>query len=191
MVNGATVNIASSSAARTTTEKSINKHTVGSTANYLYQSNSGVSTVTGENRSPTYTDTGSTASPTTQMVHQTTVSSLSESTWVDEEMNSEGDYEEEEVEGEGGYRVTRGINSSPQWKWNGKRVEKGKRDWGEISFEMRGATLSLSSVRPTDSGNYTCHHRGKERFSFKVIVAGGSHEVIKVENTVVISVSLI
>lgn len=187
MVNGVTVKVArnssntnrrgSPSVATTTTGDSINKHTMGSTANELYHSNWGVSTVTGKNRSPIYTDTGSTASSTTQVVHPTSVSRLlkSESNWEDKEMETEGYYEEEEEEeGERGSRVTRGVNSSPKWRWNGKMVGKAKRDWGEITFESRGATLTLSSVRLADSGNYTCHHRGRDRFSLKVIVAGES-----------------
>uniref|UniRef100_A0A4W6FW84 Interleukin 6 receptor n=1 Tax=Lates calcarifer TaxID=8187 RepID=A0A4W6FW84_LATCA len=63
------------------------------------------------------------------------------------------------------------VSTVHRWKWNGWTVGNGKRDWGEIAFENRGATLSLFSVRVTDSGKYTCHHRGRERFSLKVIVA--------------------
>ncbi|GAA6220665.1 interleukin-6 receptor subunit alpha-like isoform X1 [Lates japonicus] len=63
------------------------------------------------------------------------------------------------------------VSTVHRWKWNGWTVGNGKKDWGEIAFENRGATLSLFSVRLTDSGKYTCHHRGRERFSLKVIVA--------------------
>ncbi|XP_070692203.1 interleukin-6 receptor subunit alpha [Pempheris klunzingeri] len=131
----------------------------------------------GQHSNPTYAaensipaDTGYTASPT--VVQPTTTPRLlkRESSWEAEEMDGEGDYEDEEdEEGEEGSRVTRGIKSRPQWKWTGREVGKG--DWGGITFERRGTTLSLSSVRARDSGKYTCYHRGRERFSIKVNVA--------------------
>ncbi|XP_023264705.1 uncharacterized protein LOC111656990, partial [Seriola lalandi dorsalis] len=187
MVNGVKVKIAtdssntnsreSSSAAPTTTGNIINnKHTVDSTVNVGYHFNpeAEVSAVTGGNRGPRYTGTVYTASPTTAMVQPTSGGRLlkGESSWETEEVDGEVDYEEdEEEEGERGSRVTRGIKSMPQWKWNERTIGSGKRDWGEITFEKRGASLSLSSVRVTDSGKYTCHHRGRERFSLKVTVA--------------------
>uniref|UniRef100_A0A8C9YE85 Interleukin 6 receptor n=1 Tax=Sander lucioperca TaxID=283035 RepID=A0A8C9YE85_SANLU len=114
--------------------------------------------------------TGYTASPTTHTVWQTSVSRLlkDESDWEAKEMDGESDYEKE---GDEGSRVTRGIKSRLQWKWNSRTVGKGDRDWGEITFERRRASLSLSSVRLTDSGRYSCYHRGRERFSLKVNVA--------------------
>ncbi|XP_026228161.1 interleukin-6 receptor subunit alpha isoform X2 [Anabas testudineus] len=177
MVNGVTVKRAKNSSntnkrgnpsvAPTTTGNSINKHTMSSTASNLYNAASALTEV---NKIPTYTDTGSTASSTTLVVHPTSVSRplRSVSNW---ENDGNSDYEEEEDEVEEGSRVTRGINSSPQWKWNGEVVGKEKRDWGEMTFERRGATLSISSVGVTHTGNYTCHHRGKERFFLKVVVA--------------------
>ncbi|AWO96592.1 putative otoancorin [Scophthalmus maximus] len=95
-----------------------------------------------------------------------------ESHWEAEEVDGEGDYEEEEEEGgEEGSRVTRGIKSRPWWKWNGKTVGTRGNEWRKLTLERRGATLCLRSARETDSGRYTCHHRGRERFSLKVIVA--------------------
>ncbi|CAK6960706.1 interleukin-6 receptor subunit alpha [Scomber scombrus] len=134
----------------------------------------GVNTVTEENKHLGYTGTGYTTYPPSQTVQLTNVSRLlmGESNWQGEDMDGEGEYDdEEEEEGEEGSRVTRGIKSRPQWKWNGRSVGKGDRDWGEVTFEKRGATLSLASVRPTDSGNYTCYHRGRERLSLKVTIA--------------------
>ncbi len=148
------------------------KQTMESAVTEGYHSNL---TEAGENRSLGHTDTGYTASPTTHMVRPTSVSGPSA-----EMTDGEGDYEEEEEEGEKGNRVTRGIKSRPQWKWDGRTVGKGDRDWGEIAFEGKGAALSLSSVRLTDSGRYTCNHRGRERFSLKVIVAGKSQTDVSV-----------
>lgn len=117
----------------------------------------------GENRR--FTDPGCTDSP--HVVHPTSSSSSrrlkGESDWGDEEM----DYEDDE----GGGRVTRGIKSRPQWKWNKSLVGSGDKDWGDFTFGRSGATLTLTSVRLEDSGKYSCHHRGRERFAVKVIVA--------------------
>ncbi|XP_041799252.1 interleukin-6 receptor subunit alpha isoform X2 [Chelmon rostratus] len=118
-----------------------------------------------DNRGLRHTDTGHTASPSAHVVQPTSVQRLLKGG----EMDGEADYEEEEEEGEEGSRVTRGIKWKTQWRWSGKTVGKG--DQGEISFERTGATLSLSSVRLADSGKYMCYHRGRERFSLKVIVA--------------------
>ncbi|XP_078109046.1 interleukin-6 receptor subunit alpha isoform X1 [Sander vitreus] len=143
------------------------KHTVENTVSEGYHPDLADA---GENRSLGHTATGYTASPTTHTVWQTSVSRLlkDESDWEAKEMDGESDYEEE---GEEGSRVTRGIKSRLQWKWNSRTVGKGDRDWGEITFERRRASLSLSSVRLTDSGRYSCYHRGRERFSLKVNVA--------------------
>nr|XP_019948152.1 PREDICTED: interleukin-6 receptor subunit alpha-like [Paralichthys olivaceus]WPA94660.1 interleukin-6 receptor subunit alpha [Paralichthys olivaceus] len=130
--------------------------------------------VTKETRGPRDTDTANTASPTTHVTPLTSVVRLlrGESNWDSEELDGEGDFgEDEEEEGASGSRVTRGTKSQPQWKLNGETVGTGKRDWREIIFEKRGATMSLFSVRETDSGTYSCHHRGRERSSFNVVVA--------------------
>ncbi|XP_054638905.1 interleukin-6 receptor subunit alpha isoform X2 [Dunckerocampus dactyliophorus] len=66
-------------------------------------------------------------------------------------------------------KVTRGLKG--KWKVNGKTVGRGHWDWGGFTVGSGGAQLSVSSTRPKDSGNYSCHHRGRERFSVKVIVA--------------------
>ncbi|CAL9705739.1 unnamed protein product [Knipowitschia caucasica] len=46
-----------------------------------------------------------------------------------------------------------------QWKWNNK------------DLYTEGSTLSLSNVRMSDSGSYSCLQGGTEKFSTKVIVA--------------------
>ncbi|XP_060936523.1 interleukin-6 receptor subunit alpha isoform X2 [Limanda limanda] len=131
-----------------------------------------VSTVTTETRGPRDRDTANTASPTTHVTQPTSVGGLLRGQSNSEvESDEEGDYwEEEEEEGENGSRVTRGTKSRPQWKLNGKTVGTGKQEGREITFEKRGSTLSLFSVRETDSGRYSCHHRGREKFSFRVVV---------------------
>ncbi|KAM7383469.1 hypothetical protein PAMP_003117 [Pampus punctatissimus] len=140
---------------------------------HIHPTEAGVNTVTGENRHLTYTDTQYTAYSTFQTVQPTSVSRRlrGESGWEAEDMVGEGEYEEEqEEEQEEDSRETRGIKLRPQWKWNGRTVGKGDRDWGDVTFERKGAVLSLASVRPKDSGNYTCHHRGRETLSLKVTV---------------------
>ncbi|XP_068998886.1 interleukin-6 receptor subunit alpha [Embiotoca jacksoni] len=114
-----------------------------------------------------YTDKQYTASP--HMVQPTSASRplKGESDWEAEEM----DIESEDEEGKEGRRVTRGIKLRPQWKWNQRTVVTGDRDLGELTFGRSGALLSLASVRLTDSGKYTCHHRGRKTFAVKVIVA--------------------
>uniref|UniRef100_A0A8C6U0V2 Fibronectin type-III domain-containing protein n=1 Tax=Neogobius melanostomus TaxID=47308 RepID=A0A8C6U0V2_9GOBI len=47
------------------------------------------------------------------------------------------------------------------WKFNNK----------DMQGNTEGSTLSLSRVRKSDSGRYSCHHGGAERFSTRVIVA--------------------
>lgn len=182
MVNGVTVSItrnrpARPSVAPATSPSSLNsKNTVNNIVREETDLNSSVST--GENRSLTYTDTEPTTSPTTYRDDPTRVSWLpkSEWDWEGKETNGEDDYDEDEDDEGEGSRVTRGIKSSPQWKLNGKMVGKGKRDWGAITFERRGTTLNLSSVRQKDSGNYSCHHQGRERFSVKVVIEGESKQ---------------
>ncbi|XP_070767679.1 interleukin-6 receptor subunit alpha [Enoplosus armatus] len=162
-----TVNIKSNSGVSMKSDK----HTID---NSVREGNRSHPTEAGETRGLGQTETGYTASPTTHTVQPTSVSRQpkGESNWEAEETDGEGNYEEEEEgEGEAGSRITRGINSRPQWKWNGRTVGKGDRDWGEIAFERSGAALSLSSVKLTDSGKYSCSYRGRERFSLKVIVA--------------------
>ncbi|XP_047453992.1 interleukin-6 receptor subunit alpha [Mugil cephalus] len=129
----------------------------------------GATAVPAKNRSLGFTDTGYTASP--HLVQPTSSSRRlkRESDWEYDDMDFEGDYED--VEGEEGNRVTRGIKSRPRWMWNKKTVGKGDRDWGKVTFGRNGAALTLASVRLTDSGKYACHHRGRERFAVKVVVA--------------------
>lgn len=128
------------------------KPTVENTVGEGYHSNT---TEAGESKSLKDSATAFTASPSTPTVWEP------------------GDYEEQE-EGEDGSKVTRSMKPRLQWKWNGRIVGKGDRDWGGIGFERRGSSLSLSSVRLSDSGRFTCYHRGRERFSLKVKVAGRS-----------------
>ncbi|XP_030014863.1 interleukin-6 receptor subunit alpha [Sphaeramia orbicularis] len=111
--------------------------------------------VTEEKQSLRFTES---TSPNTQTVQSTSVSSPP-SVKPDheaEDMDYDDDYEEDEWEGVS--RVTRGVKSKPEWKQNGRMVGK-------------GAALTLDSVSLEDSGRYTCHHRGKVRFSVKVTVA--------------------
>lgn len=82
--------------------------------------------------------------------------------------------EAEEVGGEEGSRSTRGERSRPEWKLNRRRVGRGHGELGGIQSEGEGASLSLPSVTPKDSGNYTCHLGGRQRLSLKVVIAGES-----------------
>lgn len=110
---------------------------------------------------------GRTASPAAHVARLASVHRLSESQDVDQDTEKE-----EKEEWKDGSRGTRGENSSLQWRWTGRMVQKRDKDvkWS------RGATLSLSSVRVADSGTFTCYHRSKEMFSLKVTVAGESHK---------------
>lgn len=125
-----------------------------------------------ENRVITLTDPGYTASPTTQVIQKSSVSELlkGQYNWETQDMNGEDAPEEED--GDEGSRVTRAVKFSHHWKWSGKTGRKGDRDWGEVTFEERGATLYLPAVREADSGKYACFYKGREMFSVRVTVAG-------------------
>ncbi|XP_077454471.1 aquaporin-10a isoform X1 [Stigmatopora argus] len=71
---------------------------------------------------------------------------------------------------DGGQR-TRDVKGKFKWKWNGRTVGKGHRDWVGFELARRGKQLSVASVQLKDSGNYTCQQRGRKMFSLKVIVA--------------------
>ncbi|XP_073341023.1 interleukin-6 receptor subunit alpha [Pagrus major] len=169
--NGSNANRRGSSSAATPTTVNIitsrgvqlksDTHTTENAVGQWYHANP---TEAGDNRSLRHTDTGYTASPTAHMGQPTSARRLLNTAKTDGV-----DYEEEEGEEEEGSRVTRGIRS--QWKLNKRTLGKGDRDRGGITFDRSGASLSLSSVRLTDSGTYTCFRRGRERFSLKVIVA--------------------
>lgn len=80
--------------------------------------------------------------------------------------------EDDGADYEGGGRVTRAVKQSPcRWYWNGRPVDAGRRDWGQIGFLRGGATLSLAAVRDRASGNYSCHYRGVVGLFLKVVVA--------------------
>lgn len=130
-------------------------------------------TEAGGNRSLIYSDAGYTTSPHIIQPTRATRSLKDESHWTTGETDVEDDYEEDEEDevGEGVNRVTRGIKVMPEWKWNTMTVGTEDRDWGEIKFGRSGTTLTLASLRMEDSGKYSCHHKGKEKFSLKVIVA--------------------
>ncbi|KAL3980733.1 farnesyl diphosphate synthase [Sarotherodon galilaeus] len=130
-------------------------------------------TEAGGNRSLIYSDAGYTTSPHIIQPTRATRSLKDESHWTTGEIDVEDDYEEDEEDevGEGVNRVTRGIKVMPEWKWNMMTVGTEDRDWGEIKFGRSGTTLTLASVRLEDSGKYSCHHKGKDKFSVKVIVA--------------------
>ncbi|XP_059195157.1 interleukin-6 receptor subunit alpha [Centropristis striata] len=154
---------------RSNPEALIKSETAKSAVSEGYRSNP---TEAGENRILRHAGRGYTAPLTTHTVRPTSVSRRLKG--ESEEVDGEGDHEEEEEEeeeGGEGSRVTRGIKSRLQWTWNKRTVVKGDRERGDVSLERGGASLSLSSVRLTDSGRYTCYERGKERFSLKVKVA--------------------
>ncbi|XP_014871019.1 interleukin-6 receptor subunit alpha isoform X2 [Poecilia latipinna] len=130
----------------------------------------GISTLLGENRSGGYSDVEHATSP--QVVQPTPPSKTTAggtSDWEDEEMKLEAEYKDKESEGGG--RATREVKMRPQWKWNKQLMERADRDWGGLAFLSDGSGLSLSSVRLTDAGKYTCHHGGEETLAVKVIVA--------------------
>ncbi|XP_058504875.1 interleukin-6 receptor subunit alpha [Solea solea] len=158
----------SSSVASTDAGNAINNHQV----TYSSEKEGFHTNPEAENKSLRFTDTAHTDSPTTHMVQPTSAGRLLKSEY-DLEVDEDGDYEEDEEQDldEGRTRVTRGIKSKLQWKWNGKTVETGVRNQSEITLERRGASLSLSAVRVTDTGRYSCHHKGREKFSLKVLVS--------------------
>lgn len=116
-------------------------------------------TETRENRSFGHTDTGYTTSPTTHMLQPINESSLLEGG---------------EVGGESHFntrsRARRGLKLRPQWKWIVRTMG------GDRNDTWRRDTLSLSSVRLSDSGTYSCYYGGRESFSIKVTVAGESQQ---------------
>ncbi|KAM4568467.1 uncharacterized protein V3H82_012648 [Fundulus diaphanus] len=145
-----------------------NKIDKTSTVSERYHSptTAGVSTVQGENRSLGYPGTEPNTSP--QVVTPTPPSKTTmrgESDREDKEVKLKAEYKDEE-----GSRVARGVKIRPRWKWNKQLVQTVDRDWGKIVFLGDGSSLSLSSVRRTDAGKYTCHHGGEETFAVKVIV---------------------
>uniref|UniRef100_A0A3B5MX82 Immunoglobulin domain-containing protein n=1 Tax=Xiphophorus couchianus TaxID=32473 RepID=A0A3B5MX82_9TELE len=116
----------------------------------------GISTLLGENRSSGYSDVEHATSP--QVVQPTPP-----------KMKLKAEYKDRESEE--GSRATREVKMRPQWQWNKQLMESTNRDWGGLAFLSDGSGLSLSSVRLTDAGKYTCHHRGEETLAVKVIVA--------------------
>ncbi|XP_032414815.1 interleukin-6 receptor subunit alpha [Xiphophorus hellerii] len=130
----------------------------------------GISTLLGENRSSGYSDVEHATSP--QVVQPTPPSKTTTkgmSDWEDKEMKLQAEYKDKESEE--GSRATREVKMRPQWQWNKQLMESTDRDWGGLAFLSDGSGLSLSSVRLTDAGKYTCHHRGEETLAVKVIVA--------------------
>ncbi|XP_054903591.1 interleukin-6 receptor subunit alpha [Poeciliopsis prolifica] len=124
----------------------------------------GISTLLGENQSSGYSDVEHATSP--QVVHPTPPSKTTigvKSDWEDEEMKLE--------ESKEGSRATREVKMKPQWQWNKQLMESVDREWGGLAFLSDKSGLSLSSVRLTDAGTYTCYHRGEETLAVKVIVA--------------------
>ncbi|XP_036931730.1 interleukin-6 receptor subunit alpha isoform X2 [Acanthopagrus latus] len=166
--NGSNTNRVGSSSAATPTIVSIitspgaqmksDTHTTENAVSQGYRSNP---TEAGDYSSLRHTDTGYTASPTAHVGQHTGARRLLNTAETDGE-----EYEEDEAS-----RVTRGIKWRSPWKLNKRTLGKGDSDQGGITFDRSGTSLSLSSVRVTDSGTYACFHRGRERFSLKVIVA--------------------
>ncbi|XP_061144531.1 interleukin-6 receptor subunit alpha [Syngnathus typhle] len=66
---------------------------------------------------------------------------------------------------------TRGVKGKSRWKWNGKTVRRGHRDWEGFTLGKSGTQLSVNSVGLKNSGNYTCLYISQVIFSLKVIVA--------------------
>ncbi|KAM6967468.1 interleukin-6 receptor subunit alpha [Aplochiton taeniatus] len=92
-------------------------------------------------------------------------STKSQSELPAEETDREEDYEK----GEEGERRVRELRRA-EWKWNGRGpMREGRRDG--VMLGKSGTTLSLSSLSEGDSGNYSCHRRGKMLFSLRVVVA--------------------
>ncbi|XP_015248369.1 PREDICTED: interleukin-6 receptor subunit alpha-like isoform X1 [Cyprinodon variegatus] len=131
----------------------------------------GVNTVQGENQSNEYSNKERFTSP--QVVQPTPLSMTTilrgESKWEENKKKPEDEYRDKDW-GESS-RVTRGAKIRPQWRWNKQLVQRADRDWGEMEFLNGGSSLSLSSVRQTDAGKYTCHQRGEETLAVTVIVA--------------------
>ncbi|KAJ0065969.1 hypothetical protein NL108_001189 [Boleophthalmus pectinirostris] len=71
-----------------------------------------------------------------------------------EEDGFEDEFDDEEKE-------ERSVKRTIQWKWNNKYLQG----------MTHGSSLSLSHLRMSDSGRYSCHLRGAERFSTKIIVS--------------------
>ncbi|XP_060906640.1 interleukin-6 receptor subunit alpha isoform X1 [Labrus mixtus] len=159
--NPITVNISNDTGVVMKSEKQTTKNAV----------NEGNPTEAEENKVITHANTGYTVSPTTHNVQKSRVSWLlkSELNLDAEEVEGRGGFEEEEDEE--GSRVTRGIKRMHHWKWNGKTVGKGHRDWREVTLDGRGETLSLSSAKVTDSGKYACYYKSTQMFSLRVTVA--------------------
>ncbi|KAM9309316.1 interleukin-6 receptor subunit alpha isoform 2-T3 [Pholidichthys leucotaenia] len=112
----------------------------------------------GENRSLRYAEAGFTLSPHMDPAARPSTSLQRESDWEPQS----------NLKGEGDNKVTRGIKL---WKWNKNRIGAGDKDWEDVTFGRSGDTLTLASVRPADSGKYTCYHKKRENFAVKVIVA--------------------
>ncbi|KAJ0000421.1 hypothetical protein NQD34_012263 [Periophthalmus magnuspinnatus] len=74
---------------------------------------------------------------------------------------SAGEVDDFEDESDDEEKEESSVKLGVQWKWNNKHLQ-GK---------TQESTLSLSHLRVSDSGRYSCHHRGTERFSTKIIVA--------------------
>lgn len=86
--------------------------------------------------------------------------SRAKSDWEDGHKDKPEDEFDEEETGE----TTAKFNI--QWKFSTKNVQ----------WNREGSTLSLSRVRMSDSGRYSCHHGNTERFSTRVIVADEAPE---------------
>lgn len=86
--------------------------------------------------------------------------SRAKSDWDDGHMDKSEDEFNEEETGETAAKF------NIQWKFNTK----------DVQWNTEGSTLSLSRVRMSDSGRYSCHHGGTERFSTRVIVADEAPE---------------
>ncbi|XP_053743922.1 interleukin-6 receptor subunit alpha isoform X2 [Synchiropus splendidus] len=68
-------------------------------------------------------------------------------------------------------RGTRRIHAAPLWRWDGRTMGRGHTKQQGVSWTYGGSSLVLNSVRANDSGNFSCHHRGRQLFTVKVVIA--------------------
>ncbi|KAL0985264.1 hypothetical protein UPYG_G00154730 [Umbra pygmaea] len=143
--------------------ESVKKRTEEESKGEPNESGLGLHTVNQQKRS----DSQSRAPPTGMMLQPTADSGVG---GADTEQPSDWLYEDadDEYEVVGG-RPVRGLRGRFQWRLNG-RLLRGGQDGGGVLVRS-GATLTLTSMVLSDSGNYSCHRGGQRHFSLRVSVA--------------------